>query len=387
MNRLGNRVLILVSELYNFRIHWIRSTSWGYVIDKNFTFDGCIGTLQSNEAHACACSLIVTPIRLREIDSGFSIPLFRQMFIFRHPRSGKSVGGLGNIFLRPLTTEVWICLAAVSVLATIILYVTHRYDDESTTFSELFVTAIGILSNQGISVTLISAHTRIAALFFIFLGFVLFNFYSASIVGSLLTPPQRNIRDMKRLMNSDIKMILQDIPSSKPVFQFFALGKEFYAKRIEGKEVVMLMEDGLNYVQKGGYAFFAYVDTAYDIIKRTFTADEMDDLIEIKFYQRTVDENMYFPVKKYSWFREPVKIGVQKLAETGLGKYWKKRWMLKPPVGNLDSLKMVPVDLAHFSTVLYLLLVGFGISLVIFVGELVCASLKKRNIIKNSRLI
>lgn len=87
---------------------------------------------------------------------------------------------------------------------------------------------------------------------------------------------------------------------------------------------------------------------------------------------------------KKSPLREVIKIGISKIFETGnLAKIW-KTWMQKLPKCTLSDVEVVPVDIIHFSSALYALLLGIHISIGIFIGELITVYRSRlRNIIQN----
>lgn len=78
VHRLGVRIIALVSEIWNFKQHWVRTTTWGYLqnaTSKNWT--GCVGLLQRNEANLSAAGMTYVPARHPVIDSGFCVLRYR----------------------------------------------------------------------------------------------------------------------------------------------------------------------------------------------------------------------------------------------------------------------------------------------------------------------
>lgn len=64
------------------------------------------------------------------------------------------------------------------------------------------------------------------AVFLLFVySFLLFQFYSASIVGSLLLTPPKIIRTIPDITNSRLKVGIQDIVYN---YEFFKVGNEFF---------------------------------------------------------------------------------------------------------------------------------------------------------------
>lgn len=73
---------------------------------------------------------------------------------------------------------------------------------------------------------------------------------------------------------------------------------------------------------------------------------------------------------KKSPFKEMVKIGIRKIYETGILAHQWKIWIGHLPQCENSKVDVVPVDITHFSSALYLLAFGIQISAVIFIGEL-----------------
>lgn len=76
-HRLSNRYAFLLSELLNFKIHWLRSNTWGYLGKDNKTFTGCVGFLQRHEAIFSTSALFYTITRHPVVDVAYTIIPFR----------------------------------------------------------------------------------------------------------------------------------------------------------------------------------------------------------------------------------------------------------------------------------------------------------------------
>lgn len=370
-HRMGIQMMLVLADMFNFKIHWTRATSWGYLTPNN-TWSGCMNHYYENRIEFCSSPILYFPQRHPLLDSGFYAYRFRQAFVFRHPKSGKGVAVLRNVFLMPLANDVWICVIIFSILMLIFFYIISFYEiGWIDTFSIAFLSVVGALSQQGISDNFISIHGKIILMTSLIMTFFLTQYYSASIVGSLLTPIPKSIKDEKTLMESDLKLILEEVPSSLKAFQWSGsdITHELYRRKIKGQEILVPFEEGLHAVQKGGVAFFTFVDEAYDYIKRTFTADEIDDLQEIVVFSSLVESDMYITVKKFSPYKELIRVGNLRATEIGILSYWTTRWWQHKPFGNLDNNEVAEVDLVHVSTLMYLFLLGFIISFIIFAFE------------------
>lgn len=370
---------MLLSELYNFKIHVKKSITWGYPVNNQpGKWDGVVGMLQRHECDFGAVALQYIPGRHPIIDSGLSVQKFRQYIIFRHPRT---TTGMKNVFLSPLSDMVWIFLCLLLILTTICFFIIYLYEMaryktiEPSPFTLSIITVIGIFANQGVTGVFKSIQARIALLVSLLMSIICTQFYSASIVSSLIMPAPHTIKTMKDLaMTNNMDVIMEDIPTSRAAFRVSIDENAIllFQKKISKCDQLFSIEEGVALVKRGNYAFFTYVDYAYDFMRKTFTYDELDDLQEVPFYPLDHRSMLYMAVEKYSPFKELIRVGNQKFAETGLRSYLTKKFSSKPPVGNLNNQKFrnAVVDLRAFSTILYMLAVGMLTSIFIFVCEI-----------------
>lgn len=98
------------------------------------------------------------------------------------------------------------------------------------------------------------------------------------------------------------------------------------------------------------------------------TDKEACDLQEVKYMPKTPTG---MGVPKKSPLKELVKIGIRKLFETGILAYQWKTWIGLLPKCENSKVDVLPVDIAHFSSALYLLAFGIQISIFIFIAELI----------------
>lgn len=98
------------------------------------------------------------------------------------------------------------------------------------------------------------------------------------------------------------------------------------------------------------------------------TDKELCELQEVKYIPAI---QTHPGVPKKSPLKEIVKIGVRKISETGLLAYHWKIWMAHMPKCENSIIEVVPIDMTHFSTVLFILMLGIQISVCILIGEFV----------------
>lgn len=380
-NRFGNEYGFALAEMYNFKIHWILTKSWGFPGGKdNKTFNGCMGILQRNEAElSTACVLYRIP-RQPVMTPAFAKVPVRILFLFKHPSHGRGIKGLRSAFLRPMNDSTWIATFSTFILLLFGLILMHHKRDSIV---PIFVSIIGIISQQGVVERFSLIQAKFIIIIALLLSFILFQFYSASIVSSLLLPTPKTITTMDKLRETDIPIVLENLSFVIPVFQYHEVARKFYKKKIEGHPEVISASNATEYIRKG-FAYFGYIDNIYDRIKLTFQADEIDELQEVPFTQREVEGYTSLPIRKHSPYAEIFKSGALRVWEIGLTAYWSKRWIMERPAGNLQQYKVVEVDLNRVKEVFYILFVGYFCSFILFLAEIVVFQMKK---LKNYQLL
>lgn len=106
------------------------------------------------------------------------------------------------------------------------------------------------------------------------------------------------------------------------------------------------------------------------------TDQEACDLQEVKYVQK-VPGGPGVPNK--SPFKELIKISIRRITETGHLSYYWKVWIGHKPKCEKNRVNVTPVDILHFSSALYVPIVGIQISLGIFLGEIIMSRFRKHN--------
>lgn len=364
----------MISEIYNFRILFKRSPEYGLPIKNTTRWSGLLGMLHRNEADIGGQSLFYSLARVSVVDSGLSVFKFRQSFIFRHP---KYATNQRNVFLMPLEKKVWFSIFGLAFFVVMALYLIHVLEKTNTlehhSLMIAVINVVGLLAQQGvISDHLTSLKAKIVILLTLFLSFVCFQFYSASIVGSLLTPPVRSITSLPKLTESPIKVILEDHPSSRNVFKSSpALDlADLWEKKVKGHDSLVSIENGISMVKSGLYAFLTTVDETADIIKTNFTHNEIDQLQEITVLTQDHRSLIYFPLPKQGSFNELIRVGALKVSEVGLKQYHLKNYIANVSDETKAAFQAAVVDFERTSSIFCLLLIGYVVCIAILLGEI-----------------
>lgn len=370
------QILLLVSEMYNFKVHIIRSGSFGSLIPNTTQWSGVIGILQRKEADIGAHSIAFTVSRLSLLEYGSSIVKYRQSFIFRHQTHS---AGTQKVFLMPLKERVWWSLLGISICATVTLFMINLAErqircvslDNAWTLS--LINVVALVSQQGLSSDhLQSKKAKVVIILFLLLSFICFQFYSASIVGSLLAPMPRTVVTIPKLTESGLKIVLEEHPASHLIWKVLSDPDlmELYNKRVKGQESFLSLMDGLAKVKSGQYALLIFYDEVLPLIKETLTHNELAELQVIPLIPQDARSLLALPYQKDSPFSEVFRVGILKVVEVGLKGYHWNKWITDlNKKSSTKTFQTAVVDFARVDAVFYLLFIGYLVSLAIFVGE------------------
>jgi glutamate receptor, ionotropic, invertebrate len=224
------------------------------------------------------------------------------------------------VFLSPFDENLWIALVGLVVFFGIGLFVIgiikitliRRSKVLANKLLDMIVDSllipIGIISQQGYHGNFKLVSARILLVIFLLFAFIMGQFYSTYIVGSLLMEAPRTITNMAQLVDSGMPVILENVlyilryfdstsdPDSLRLF-----------KRIEKNYNSLLYPPlkGLEMVKKGGFAFHVDPPGVYKAIKETFTESEICDLQEILMFP---GRPMFLTVRKGSPIKELISV-------------------------------------------------------------------------------
>ncbi|VEN51408.1 unnamed protein product [Callosobruchus maculatus] len=347
-------------------------------------FDGLVGLLERRMVDFGSSPLLFKLDRMPFVDYSYGNWILRSYFIYRRPKvEAKSY----EIFLRPLEKDVWLTIVVIMGIMAVILKLifaneirirksNHMHGVESS-WSFLLLFTLGAFCQQGATCVPKLFSSRIISIFVFLFCILVYQFYSASIVSYLLMDPPRTIFNLKDLLESRLLIGVEDILIDRNYFiqttDPYAI--QLYESKIKGESNSSGFyppKEGISLVRQGDFAFHVETSTAYPIIERTFTNEEICDLEEVQMYRT---QPMYTNLQKNSPFREMMNFCMFKLMENGnmdrLRKYWDAR---KPVCIQAAKKKQIHVNLREFSCGLVALCYGFSFSLVFLLTEFIMRS-------------
>jgi glutamate receptor, ionotropic, invertebrate len=229
-----------------------------------------------------------------------------------------------------------------------------------------FMTSMGIICQQGLSENFSKLSTRFLLYAFLVFSSLIFQFYSSFIVGSLLTDPPKTLNNVRQLIDSDLKVGIEDVSYNLDYFERTndPVALELYRKKIKrngGKGNFYEAAEGLKKVMQGGFAFHVDTSYGYRMIEETFSENAVCQLHEIFLYPtfRTA-----VSVAKNSKYREIVAVEFVIYKERGIESYHNMKWRrLKPKCTK----SVFRIEAINFEEILWLLEVLIGSILIAFV--------------------
>lgn len=146
----------------------------------------------------------------------------RVAFIFREPEPNTPF----LIFLRPLSSSVWICTLAFFLFVLAVLKVAMKIENTAgkpknldDSWSSVIVLSVGMFCQQGSAMvpTLFCGRITTFSMFFFSLLFI--QFYSGSIISYLLRTQETGIKTVADILHSSLQVGCDDIIYNKDYFK------------------------------------------------------------------------------------------------------------------------------------------------------------------------
>ncbi|KAH8378760.1 hypothetical protein KR009_001226 [Drosophila setifemur] len=295
-------------------------------------------------------------------------------------------------------------------------------------FLESVLFFVGIICQQGLGFSTSFVSGRCIVITSLLFSFCIYQFYSASIVGTLLMEKPKTIKTLSDLVHSSLRVGMEDILYNRDYFLHTKdpVSMELYAKKITSlptskeneadedepvdaasasstdpaksyRDIVhshetgahakdnsasnwLDPETGLRRVKYERFAFHVDVAAAYKIIAETFNEQDICDLTEVSMFppQKTV-----CIMQKNSPMRKVISYGLRRVTETGILTYHFNVWhSRKPPCVKKIETSDLHVDMDTVSSALLILLFSYGITLMILGSEILYCKWQGRIIIR-----
>lgn len=194
---------------------------------------------------------------------------------------------------------------------------------------------------------------------------------------ALLQSPSTKIRTLSDLLHSRLKFGVDDTVFNRYYFahQTEATRKLIYEQKVlrkDGSMALMPLEEGVEHLRDGLFAFHMELGVGYKIVSETFFEHEKCDLKELQFYE-LIDP--WYAIQKNSSLKELVKIGLFRLREHGIQERENGLLYTKKPVCHGNGGNFVTVGIVDIKPALLVLCWGFLVTVLVLALEI---SVKRR---------
>ncbi|KAG6454337.1 hypothetical protein O3G_MSEX008648 [Manduca sexta] len=361
----------LAFEMVNATPRYIFSYRWGYQVDGQWS--GMINDLKNGKADLGTNCIVTDTRRLSVVSYTDSVAPYRVRFIFRQP----PLAYVANIFSLPFSSNVWIALVICCFASTAAVVLGFKWEANLDKDSQYLTGNIGdallltmsAVSQQGCVIEPRRAPGRIMLVVLFTTLMALYAAYSANIV-VLLQAPSNSIRNLAQLTASKITLAANDVDYNRFVFNLYkdpvhqSVNKKINPDK--GKGQFYTIDEGVEKIREGLFAFHSIVEGVYRRIEQTFLEMEKCDLTEVDFLSSF---DPFVPVKKDSPYIELLRVTFKQIRESGIRAALNKRYQVPKPPCHTKSAAFSSVGLLDLQPVLVLMLYGIAISTAILAVE------------------
>ncbi|CAH0724204.1 unnamed protein product, partial [Brenthis ino] len=195
--------------------------------------------------------------------------------------------------------------------------------------------------------------------------------YSANIV-VLLQASSNSIRTLEELVDSKVTLAALEVDYNHFILKAHKdpVRLKIY-KKIEpdkGKAEYYGLNEGVERVRKGLFAFHVIAEQLYRRVEETFLDTEKCDLVEVDF-MNILDP--FVPVYKFSPYLELLRIAFKRIHESGIQVAINKRIHVTKPHCSDKITKFSSVSFLNIRPLLLFMLIGIAISIVILMLEII----------------
>ncbi|VVC86477.1 unnamed protein product, partial [Leptidea sinapis] len=358
VSRVNYRQLGPIHDFMNATRVTLFTKTWGYIL--NGSYNGMVGDLTTGNADLAGTMIYMNKPRLDVLDflSYPSPPLTK--FVFRQP----SLSYQNNLFILPFKPVVWLCIAALSVLLSVLIYINTYWECvKQDKKRKIIIMVISAISQQG-TITELKGSLGRSVMFILFFCFVLiYTSYSANIV-ALLQSKSNQIRTLSDLLNSRLELGAEENVYNRYFFSTAAdpVRKAIYERKV--KSNFLTLEEGVIRMQTTPFAFHINVGVGYRMVEKHFQEHEKCGLQEIQF----IPQNKAWQTCRVNTpYKEIFKIGNQ---EHGFNDRENRLIYGKKPSCAFTGSSFDSVNMIDFYPVLLLFTYGFILAIMILFLEL-----------------
>ncbi|KAM7354771.1 ionotropic receptor 75a-like [Cochliomyia hominivorax] len=350
---------------------------------------GCIGAIGiEGTADLSSSPFLSSKNRLKYVEAMMILGNFRQVCIFRTPLNS---GIQGAVFFEPFSARVWILFGVVLILAAVLLWLTFFVEFHQMKAMLGFVPSIlttcliafGSACYQGSFLIPSSTGGRTVFITLSLLTFIMYNYYTSIVVSILLgSPVESNIKTMGQLADSNLEVGIVPLPYTKTFLNISPRAdiRRFVRNKIESKrnadKVWMSVDVGLHRVRvEPGFVFVLESFSGYDLIKKTYTEQEICDLNEVLLRP---EQPLYQHLPKNSSYKKIIKLKQVRIMESGIYSRHNRLFGKGRLTCYLSSNSLVQVGLEYTAPLFIMLATAYIVVLLLMFMELMWQKFERK---------
>jgi hypothetical protein len=340
----------------------------------NGTATGMSGEVFHKRVDMGVGSFILQPERFEYLDSSY--PYYNEMYYWCVPRARRIISWR-QVFAT-LQWQTWLLILFIFVAYTMILYLLSLMEVKESfykKFSNSVFNNFAIFIGASGHVLPRSQSVRVYTLFWIVICLILNIVYQTQFISLMERGlEERQIQNMDELLESDLEIQMKS--SSPALFGESHTLQKFIAKGYSKCEQLM---DCMNKVAYSRNASLFSSASYVDYIKNRFYDD--DNFVMFFCFDGGINLSpMYVAMRRGFGLKNFVDEIVIRIVEGGLIDLWRKRVYLKRTwkVGRKSDVKSM--DFAFFQAPLFCWAVGIGLSICVFIGEILKNNYGKRGL-------
>ncbi|KAF5279527.1 hypothetical protein FQR65_LT03349 [Abscondita terminalis] len=389
LNKLNYMLFLHLQEIHNFTYNMSVANMWAgneiggvddglgkLLYEKKVDIGATSASIRSDRIKFYDFVFPTYPFKykLERYKTFFIVFFCRTCFIFRTPRSS---GQINNEFLKPFVYSLWYLILATTVVFCVFLkflfFVEHKIFgvNEENSWHTAWIMTVGVLCQQGASFVPKPTSGRCTLLSMLLMSLLLYNYYTSSIVSSLLSSSSTPIKTIRELTESQLTVGLEDTPYTRVWFkiQNDTDLNTFYNKKVLINNIpsYVPVNEGLNRVKSGSYAYHTEANTGYTTISTTFEPYQICELGEVNLLPPQI---LWLFSQKNSEYTKIVQVGYNKMLQSGIMSRQKSIWVTKKPT-CLANTYIVEVGMGHLLPAFVVLCFGGGLALFVLIAEVI----------------
>ncbi|XP_068632005.1 ionotropic receptor 75a-like [Battus philenor] len=312
-NALSCRVLLTLQQMFNFNITFMtQELNRSATIDREINFYPQVNGTSDIYLKLMA----VTNELLNHATPIEAVFVWRFGFILRR----EYLALMRPYYSLPFAKSVWICIAGMIVLVTLIFYIVRRWEKRlnghlECNFIYEFYTTIGVVCQHFLPVSSDLWSQRMAYFFFVIFAFITYSYYTSNLLSYIVTDKEGRM-DLRALVYSDYELkILENMKLATERRVNSADRKLTLIEKRLSRSKAINISAGLEDVRTKKTALLCDYPTVYSTIARTFENEEICELEEVDIFSNI---KMYLHAGKHFRYTEKFKIGTLRLREAGI---------------------------------------------------------------------